>query len=108
LSRASFDCNLKSFKVRNFATIASYQEVGCPNFSAGKRVSNHMSTDFWEVVIELRYDYKSHSDSIVHEKYLQVTDLEYIDSITGCCPEIRLDIDRGSKPSYYLYYTLFL
>jgi len=108
LSHAKFECKIKSFKVKNFPTIISYQDVGCPNFSAGKRTSNHMSTDFWEVVIGIRHDYESISNTIVHEKYLQVTDLTYTDPVSGCCPSVKLAVGPGSKPSYYLYYTLFL
>jgi hypothetical protein len=103
-----FDCALKDFKVVNFPTITSYEQVGKPKFLAGKRMSNTFTHDFWEVAINLPGAYDAHRKFPVIEKYLEITDYNSTDPMNGCCLEIRLNADSVQEPSNYLYYTLFI
>ena len=101
-----FDCELKTFNKVNFSTIDSYTQVGKPNFHEDKRGSNNLSRDYWEITVNLPGSYESHSEGIILEKYLEITDYNTMDPMNGCCMELRLSVQRESQPSNYIYYTL--
>ncbi len=100
-------CTLNSFKVKNFSTITSYQEVGNLNFIGSTRQSNRMSEDFWEIDINISNEYNDSPDDCVLEKYLEITDFNTVDSNSGTHPQVRLGCENEIKPSYYIYYCLF-